>query len=53
MELFPGFYKSILEAFENYHVRYLLIGGFATNYHGVIRSTLDMDLWIYKKNEKK
>ena len=50
MELFPDFYNKILEAFEMYHVRYLIIGGFATNFHGVIRSTLDMDLWIDKNN---
>ena len=51
MELFPDFYNKILEAFETYHVRYLIIGGFATTFHGVIRSTLDMDLWVDKKND--
>ncbi|SRR6056297_1088331 len=50
MELFPEFYKSILQAFEKYQVRYLVVGGFATNFHGIIRSTLDMDIWIDKKD---
>jgi predicted nucleotidyltransferase len=51
MELFPDFYNKILDAFEKNHVRYLIIGGFATNFHGVIRSTLDMDLWVDNKND--
>jgi predicted nucleotidyltransferase len=51
MELFPDFYNKILCAFEKNHVRYLIIGGFATNFHGVIRSTLDMDLWVDNKKD--
>ncbi len=27
-------------------VRYIMIGGFATNLHGYIRTTNDIDLWI-------
>ena len=49
MEIFPVFYKKILESFDEFHLRYLIIGGFATNFHGVIRTTLDMDLWVDKK----
>jgi hypothetical protein len=28
------------------NVRYLLIGGYAVNYHGYVRATGDMDIWI-------
>ena len=28
------------------HVEYLLIGGYAVNYHGYARTTGDMDIWI-------
>ena len=24
----------------------MIVGGYATNYHGVIRSTIDLDLWV-------
>ena len=29
----------------------MVIGGFATNFHGVIRSTLDLDIWVDKKHD--
>jgi hypothetical protein len=29
-----------------HHVEYLLIGGYAVNYHGYPRATADMDIWI-------
>jgi len=28
------------------HVEYLLIGGYAVNYHGYPRATVDLDVWI-------
>jgi hypothetical protein len=46
-----GFYLKIIEAFNTCEVRYLLVGGHAVNYHGYIRSTLDMDLWIDTSEE--
>ena len=24
----------------------MIVGGYATNYHGVIRATIDLDLWV-------
>jgi hypothetical protein len=29
-----------------YHVRYIMVGGFATRFHGYNRSTDDLDLWL-------
>jgi hypothetical protein len=29
-----------------HEVKYLLIGGYAVSYHGYLRATADMDLWI-------
>ena len=29
-----------------HRVEYLLIGGYAVNYHGYPRATADMDIWI-------
>ncbi len=51
MDLFPEFYQNILTAFDKHQVRYLIIGGFATSFHGVIRSTLDLDLWVDKQHD--
>jgi hypothetical protein len=31
---------------KEHEVRYLLIGGYAVSYHGYIRATGDMDIWI-------
>jgi hypothetical protein len=41
-----GFYLSIIHALNTHQVKYLLIGGHAVNYHGYIRATLDMDIWV-------
>jgi hypothetical protein len=34
-----------------HHVEYLLIGGYAVSYHGYVRSTADMDIWIARTPE--
>jgi predicted nucleotidyltransferase len=37
---------SFLRALEARKVRYMLVGGFAVAFHGFIRATMDLDLWI-------
>jgi hypothetical protein len=37
---------DFLKALQKQNVRYLLVGGFAMAYHGLIRATYDLDLWI-------
>lgn len=37
---------SLWRSLNNNHVRYIMIGGFATNLHGYNRATNDIDLWI-------
>lgn len=39
-------YYNVLKALNQCNVRYMIVGGYATNYHGVIRSTIDLDLWV-------
>lgn len=46
-----AFYTKILATFCQNNVQYLLVGGHAVNYHGVIRATLDLDLWVGKTPE--
>ncbi|MBI4903584.1 MAG: nucleotidyltransferase [Acidobacteria bacterium] len=42
----PNDFKEFLKLFNDHHVDYLLIGGYAVNYHGYPRATADIDLWI-------
>jgi hypothetical protein len=44
------FFIAFLTAMQNHHVRYMLIGGVAVNFHGVNRSTQDMDIWLAPTN---
>jgi len=42
----PQDFKEFLKLLNEHDVRYLLIGAYAVNYHGYIRATGDMDVWI-------
>jgi hypothetical protein len=42
----PPDFKEFLQLFNAHHVRYLLIGGYAVGYHGYVRATVDMDVWV-------
>jgi hypothetical protein len=47
------FFLAFLTAMQRQKVRYMLIGGIAVNFHGVIRNTLDMDIWLAPTNENR
>ena len=32
-------------------VRYLLVGGYAVGYHGYVRATADMDIWVVRDDK--
>lgn len=49
--LFPAFYTNMFISLAKYQVKYLLVGGHAVNFHGVVRNTLDLDLWVEKDDE--
>jgi hypothetical protein len=42
----PPDFKEFLKLLRVYDVRYLLIGGYAVGYHGYVRTTEDMDIWV-------
>jgi hypothetical protein len=42
----PPDFKEFLRSLNAHKVEYLLIGGYAVNYHGYPRATADMDIWI-------
>ena len=50
--LHPAFVE-VLKTLIDYHVEFLLIGGYAVNYHGFGRPTGDMDLWLRPDNANK
>ena len=45
VSLFPDF-KEFLKLMNSGEVRYLVVGGYAVNYHGYHRTTGDLDIWI-------
>lgn len=55
MDIFDSDLLDIFRAFEKYEVRYIIVGGFATNFHGYARATGDIDFWMEDspKNRKK
>jgi hypothetical protein len=46
MTTLPKDFKEFIELLNNNKVRYLIIGGYAVVYHGYVRSTNDIDIWI-------
>lgn len=46
MDYFDEEILNLWKSFETNKVRYILVGGFATNFHGYNRVTMDMDIWI-------
>ena len=46
-------HKEMLIDLMNSSVDFLLVGGYAVIYHGYVRSTGDMDVWLKPDNENK
>ena len=44
-------YKDMLQLFNKYKVKYLVVGAYAMGNYGYSRHTLDIDLWIEKSVE--
>ncbi|MCF8405196.1 MAG: nucleotidyltransferase [Bacteroidales bacterium] len=40
------FYSETLKALNKTSVEYLVVGGYAVNIYGYMRSTADMDIWV-------
>ncbi|MFT5915882.1 MAG: hypothetical protein ACI81T_002385 [Bacteroidia bacterium] len=50
MELDKDF-REFIELLNEHEVKYLVIGGYAVNFHGYPRYTKDIDFWIWMKEE--
>ena len=46
MKTLPKDFREFIELLGKNKVRYLVIGGYAVVYHGYVRSTNDIDIWI-------
>ncbi len=46
MDIFDEEILKFWAALQNQKVRYIMVGGYATNLHGYQRYTADMDIWI-------
>ena len=42
----PADFGEFLRLLKEHEVKYLLIGGYAVAYHGYVRATADMDVWV-------
>lgn len=42
----PPDFSDFLNLLARHEVAYLLIGGYAVGFHGYVRTTMDMDVWI-------
>jgi hypothetical protein len=48
-------FKEFLQLLNDHEVEYLVVGGYAVNFYGYVRTTGDMDIWvaIHSENAKK
>jgi hypothetical protein len=46
MDIFDEEILKFWGALQNNHVRYIMVGGYATNLHGFQRYTGDIDIWL-------
>ena len=46
MDVFDEEILAFWRQLDQQNVRYIMLGGFATNFHGYTRATDDMDLWL-------
>ena len=53
MDLLNDEFLLFLRCVQLNSLRYMLIGGYAVNYYGYNRNTIDMDVWIEPTKENK
>lgn len=50
MNVFDDYTRNLLKEFNNNKVEYMVVGGYAVNFHGYRRTTGDVDIWIKPEN---
>jgi len=53
MDIFDTELIRFYRALQNSGVKYIMVGGYATNIHGYQWYTGDMDIWIEEKKENR
>jgi|ERR1043165_3738722 hypothetical protein len=43
---FADIFSEVLNAFNSNNVNYMVVGGYAVNFHGYERNTSDLDIWV-------
>ena len=51
--LLPPEFKRLLSALASNKVDYLVVGGYAVIYHGYVRTTGDLDIWVALKSDER
>jgi hypothetical protein len=46
MDIYSDEFLSLIKALNDNNTRYIIVGGFSTNFHGYKRATGDIDFWI-------
>lgn len=46
MDIYNSEFLKLISSFHQFEVRYIIVGGFSTNFHGYKRATGDIDFWI-------
>ncbi|MFP5081387.1 hypothetical protein [Pedobacter sp. JCM 36344] len=46
MDIFDEEILNFWKALEEFNVKYIMVGGYATNLHGYQRFTVDLDIWL-------
>ncbi len=49
--LFSDDMKELIQLMNRHGVQYAMVGGFAVNYHGYVRTTQDIDFLVYPSEE--
>lgn len=49
--IFNDDFSDFIKCFNDFEVKYVLIGGYSVILHGYSRTTGDMDIWVEKKPE--
>lgn len=53
MDILDDEILNLWKSLNKHKVKYIMIGGFATNLHGFSRTTADIDLWIKDTSENR
>jgi hypothetical protein len=49
--IFNEDFRDFIKCFNDYNVKYILVGGYSVILHGYSRTTGDMDIWVERTAE--